>query len=96
MPRPLRNYLPGHSVSTVQQQGWAGISNGDLIEKIDGVFDVFVTSDKNLRYQQNLKSRKIAIIELPFNAFDLVLPLAPKILDVINASQPNEYLQIAP
>ena len=96
VPRPLRNLLAGHAVTTVQKEGWAGIGNGELIANIDGVFDVFVTSDKNLRYQQNLKDRKIAIIELPFNAFDLVLPLAPMILAAINDSQPNDYLTIEP
>ena len=65
VPRPLRQMLSGHEVSTVQQTGWCGLANGDLLKKADGVFDVFITADKNLRYQQNLDGRKTAIIELP-------------------------------
>jgi hypothetical protein len=58
MPRPLKNHLVGHILTTVQQEGWGGIANGELIALIDGVFDVFITSDQNLRYQQNLKKSK--------------------------------------
>jgi hypothetical protein len=68
MPRRLGNLITGHSVTTVQKAGWAGIGNGELLTLLDGKFDVFLTSDKNLRYQQNLRGRKIAIVELPFNS----------------------------
>ena len=47
--------------------GWTGIKNGDLVRLAENEFDVFVTSDQNLRYQQNLESRRIAIIELSTN-----------------------------
>jgi hypothetical protein len=49
-------FLIGHEVTTVQREGWAGISNGDLLDLVDGAFDVMVLADKNLRYQQNLAS----------------------------------------
>ena len=61
---PLLKYLDHHSTTSVQHQGWAGVKNGELMKLIDARFDVFVLGDKNLRYQQNLSNRKIAIVEL--------------------------------
>ena len=91
IPHALRKTLSVHAVTTVQREGWGGIKNGELMQRIDGRFDVFITADKNLRYQQNLVNRKIAIIELPFNARRLVMPLAGKILEAIETIQPNGY-----
>jgi Domain of unknown function (DUF5615) len=65
VPRPLRKLLVGHEVSTAQEAGLGGIENGELLRRAEGKFDLFVTADKNLRYQQNLTGRKIAILELP-------------------------------
>ncbi len=78
----------------MQKEGWGGIKNGELMQRIEGRFDVFITSDKNLRYQQNLLQRQIAIIELPFNARRLVMPLVGKILSAIETIQPNGYVAI--
>lgn len=96
IPQALRSSLAAHSVTTVQKEGWGGIKNGELMRLIDGRFDVFITSDKNLRYQQNLLERQIAIIELPFNARRLVMPLAEKILAAVGAIQPNGYTAMKP
>jgi hypothetical protein len=65
VPRPLRKLLVGHETSTAQEAGFGGIENGELLRRAEGRFDLFITADKNLRYQQNLTGRKIAIIELP-------------------------------
>ena len=54
-------------MTTVQECGWAGIQNGELVEKADGPFDALITADRQLRYQQNLKNRRLAIVELPTN-----------------------------
>jgi len=94
VPRPLRQALGHHIISTVQELGWKGIENGELLTLLENRFDVFITADKNLRYQQNLSDRKIAIIELPFNSRRQVMPLAPKILEALEAIQPNDYLCI--
>ena len=65
VPLQVRNALAGHEVTTVQQMGWSGISNGDLLDKAEQAgFDTFIVADKNLRYQQNLSRRRIAILEL--------------------------------
>ena len=78
LPHPLRLQLRDHEIVTVQYQGWTGIQNGELLKLIDGSFDVFVTADKNLRYQQNLVGRRVAIVELPFVRLESLLPLLAK------------------
>ena len=88
--------MSGHRVTTVTEQGWGGVKNGRLMALIDGSYDVFVTADKNLRYQQNLEGRKISIIEVPFNDSAKLLPLAPEILLAIEQSMPGSYIEIEP
>ena len=83
-------------MTTVAEQGWGGVKNGRLMALIDGSYDVFVTADKNLRYQQNLAGRKISIIEVPFNDSAKLLPLAPEILLAIEQSSPGAYIEIEP
>src|ERR1700738_2163121 len=62
-PLPIRAYLEQHSVSTASQQGWDKLKNGDLLTAAENAgFDVFLTTDKNIRYQQDLARRKIAIV----------------------------------
>lgn len=79
---------------TVQYQGWAGIQNGELLKRIDGNFDVFVTADKNLRYQQNLVGRRVAIVELPFARLESLLPLLVKLQAAIDSVCEGDYIQI--
>lgn len=64
LPRKLKNDLSGHDVSTVPEATWAGKKNGELLELAAGQFDVFITSDQNLVYQQRLQTAKIAVVVL--------------------------------
>ena len=65
VPVQARNALVGHDVSTAQKMGWSGISNGELLQHAEQAdFELFIVADKNLRYQQNLRGRKLAILEL--------------------------------
>jgi hypothetical protein len=95
LPIPLRHHLAEFDVVTVQFQGWSGIQNGDLIALIDGRFDVFLTADQNLRYQQNLRNRRFAIIELPFIRRDSIPLWVEKIRLAILSAQPGDYIQIS-
>ena len=64
-PVPIRAFLDQHSVSTASQQGWDKLKNGDLLTAAENAgFEVFLTTDKNIRYQQDLTRRKIAIVVL--------------------------------
>ena len=64
-PAPLRNGLPPHSVETAHERGWATLRNGDLLQAAeDAGFEVMITTDQNLQYQQNLSDRRVAIVVL--------------------------------
>ena len=94
LPGPLKRIFPGHIVTTVQEQGLSGTPNGALIARLEGVFDVFVTADKNLRYQQNLSGRSVAILELPSNRLPALRALFPRIVAAIESIAPCEYIQL--
>jgi hypothetical protein len=94
LPRLLKTIFPRHAVTTVQEEGFAGTINGALLLKLEGRFDVFITADKNLRYQQNLSERALAIIELPTNRLPLLRPLLPRIAVCVESIAPSTYVQI--
>ena len=96
LPQPLRHHLIQFDVVTVQYQGWSGIQNGELISLIDGKFDVFLTADQNLRYQQNLTDRSIAIIELPFIRRKDIPFFVAAIRAAIISAKKGDYIQINP
>lgn len=94
LPVRLRYHLAEFEIVTVQSQGWAGILTGKLIQLIAGKFEVFVTGDKNLRYQQNLQNRTIAIIEVPSTDRRSILKLLDKLKTAILESTGGRYIQI--
>ncbi len=83
--RRLAKELEAHDVKTVPQMGWAGIKNGELLTLAEKEFDVFITVDRNLSFQQNLPEFKIAVLVLhaPSNRLADLRPLAPKILSTL-------------
>ena len=95
-PRPLRRFLVGHSVRTAKQMGWAGIENGDLLAIAQSEFDVVLTTDKGIKYQQNFTGRDIAVITL--RAFDNRLPkltpLMPQVLALLPAVEPGRVYMV--
>ena len=91
IPLPLGDWLVSHDVTSVRKAGWSGVSNGELLEKIDRGFDLFITADKNLRYQQNLKSRTIAILELPTNRLRELTSYRSRIEQEISSLRPGDY-----
>ena len=91
---PLRRYLTGHTVMTALEMKWAELSNGDLLLAAEGQFEALVTTDKNLRYQQNLANRKLAIIVLPFASWPKLEAGGAKILAAIETLQPGDYLEV--
>ena len=91
VPIQTARFLSDHDVTTVQREGWAGIGNGDLLNLVDGKFDVMVLADKNLRYQQNLASRRIALVELPSNRWPILERMSKQIAESVNNSRPGSY-----
>lgn len=94
--QPMRRYFEADEVHTVQSMGWAGIKNGELIAKADQLFDVLVLADKNLRYQQNLSARGIALVELPTNRWPLLQRLRQAIITSVHQAKPGRYTIVPP
>ena len=97
LPRHLAREIGGHDVSTVQQRGWAGLQNGELLRvAANAGFDVPVTADRNLQFQQNLSRSRIGIILLiaPSNALEDLMPLVPSLLTAIPKSRSGELLRV--
>lgn len=90
LPRRLGGLLLGHNVETVPQSAWAGIKNGKLLALAATKFDVFLTMDQNLEFQQNLASLPVAVlvIEAVSNRIEDLAPLVPEILKQLNHIQP--------
>jgi hypothetical protein len=63
VPRPLRKFLPDHTVQTAQEMGWGQLKNGALLQAVEPEFDAFLTSDQNLKYQQKVSGRKLFVDE---------------------------------
>ncbi|PZV27074.1 MAG: hypothetical protein DCF12_06465 [Snowella sp.] len=83
-PVPLRRYLTEHSVTTAYEEGWSNLSNGDLLKSAeDKGYQIFVTTDRNLRYQQNLSDRQMAIVVLLSTSWPKIRTQTDKIYDVI-------------
>ncbi|MBI3810159.1 MAG: DUF5615 family PIN-like protein [Nitrospirae bacterium] len=93
-PRLIKTSLPECSISTVQEMGWAGLKNGELLALAEKQFDVFITADKQLRYQQNLTGRRLAVIVLPSNQVPAVIALLPAIRQAIERIQPGTYEEL--
>ena len=74
--------------------GWAGLRNGELLRRAEEHFDVFITADQNLRYQQNLSGRKLAILVLPSNQVPLVARLVPVIETLLTTIQPGTVVDV--
>jgi hypothetical protein len=97
LPRQLRHHLPGHSVRTVQQQGWTGLRNGDLLYRASVAgFDVLLTVDQKLEFQQNLSRLGLAVLVIvaKSNKFEDLLPLLPAILSAIGTVRPGEIRRV--
>jgi hypothetical protein len=92
LPRKLKFELEGHEVYTVPQKGWAGIKNGALLQLAEMEFDVFITIDRNMPHQQNFRSLVLAVIVLvaTSNQLEMLKPLVPEILRVLEKLQPGE------
>jgi predicted nuclease of predicted toxin-antitoxin system len=84
--RKLAREFPDQEVRTVPQIGWAGVKNGQLLALAEAEFDVFITVDRNLSFQQNLPQFNIAVIVLqaPSNRLADLKPLAPKVLTILS------------
>jgi hypothetical protein len=87
--------LTGHAIIEAVERGWERLTNGALLDvaEADG-FEVFVTADKNIRYQQNLTRRKIAIVVLGNAQWPVLRRYAGKVLEAVNGCEPGSYTEV--
>jgi hypothetical protein len=94
-PVPIRPYLNRHTVRTAAQQGWDQLKNGDLLTVAEQAgFDILLTTDRNMLYQQNLAGRKIAILVLGRQQWPQLRPHIQIVVDAVNAATPRSYLEV--
>ncbi|MDQ3665707.1 MAG: DUF5615 family PIN-like protein [Acidobacteriota bacterium] len=89
--------LSSHDCVSVQKLGWAGLTNGALLRKAERDFDVFITGDRNLIFQQQLSNLDISVLVLHAESTQLrhTIQLIPKVLSVLPTIKPGELIQIA-
>jgi hypothetical protein len=94
-PVPLRGSLTHHEVSTAHEQGWSTLKNGALLDVAEQEsFDVLVTTDSNLKYQQNLKARRIAIVVLASTSWPRIQRALVKVVTAIDEATTGDYIEI--
>jgi len=94
-PVPIHSYLEGHTVRTAFQQGWDKLKNGELLVAAEEAgFELFLTTDKNIRYQQNLARRKIAILVLGQQQWPLLRLHIQLVVDAVNAASPGSFAEL--
>jgi hypothetical protein len=94
-PVPIRPYLTGHTVSTAFQRSWDKLKNGELLAAAEQAgFNLFLTTDKNIRYQQNLAARTIAIVVLGQQQWPHVRPYIQRVVDAVNAATPGSFAEV--
>ena len=97
LPRQLAPYLVGHDARIVQQLGWAGLKNGELLKQAAAArFEIFLTSDQSLEFQQNLKNSRLFIVVLvaASNALEDLIPLVPAALAAMDKPRPGQVVRI--
>ena len=94
-PVPLRRHLPRHDVATAAEMDWSQLTNGELLAAAtEAGFEVLVTTDQNLRYQQNLKDRTIAVVVLMSASWPRISKKADKVAAAIEGAGSGDYIEV--
>ena len=94
-PAPLRYALEGHVVVEAIEQGWDRLTNGELIEAAEAAgFELLLTTDKNMRYQQNLKGRKLAFVVIGNQQWPTLRRYVGRVVAAVNAATPGSYAEV--
>jgi argininosuccinate synthase len=95
-PRTLARYLiDRHTVREARARGWQELENGNLLNHAEAAgFEVLVTTDKNLSYQQNLTERKIAAVVLGKGRWTLIQPYVAQVVAAVNAATPGSFAEV--
>ena len=94
-PVPIREFLIGHTVRTAAQEHWDRLKNGDLLNAAEHAgFDVFLTTDKNLRHQQNMVGRTIAVVVISVQQWPALQPYVSLVVAAVNAATPGSFTEV--
>lgn len=94
-PRSIARWLQGHTVVEAMARGWDRLSNGALLNAAEEAgFDLLLTTDKNIRYQQNLKGRRIAIVVLGSSQRPAVHRHIDRVIEAVNSAAPGSYVEV--
>ena len=94
-PAPLASHLTGHTVKKTKDLGWDTLNNGELLRVAEqAAFEVFLTTDKNIRYQQNLADRNIAIVVLGNSRWPVVRSYVNRVVAAIAGARPGTYVEV--
>jgi hypothetical protein len=94
-PRAIASALHDHTVTESRSLGWEELKNGDLLDAAESAgFDVFVTTDKNIRYQQNLSKRKISLVVLGRGRWRLIRPVLSQLVAAVNGATPGSFTEV--
>ena len=96
LPRRLSRLLTAHDIRTATQMGWSGLTNGALLARASAEFDVVLTADQSIEFQQNLKQLPIAVVVLAAktNRFESLEPLVPLLLKTLTDIQPRRFVRL--
>lgn len=94
-PVPLRRFLIGHTIDTAYERGWSEVTNGNLLTKAEQEgYELLITTDRNLRYEQNLADRQIAIAVLMTTSWPRIKQHTDRIQGIVDVIQPGTYQEI--
>jgi hypothetical protein len=94
-PVPLRRHLCSHKVTTVYELAWTTLQNGDLISQAEAAgFDVLVTTDQNVKYQQNLSERRLAIVVLLSTSWPKIQVRVLAVATAVEETTPGSYTEV--
>jgi predicted nuclease of predicted toxin-antitoxin system len=93
-PAPLRHSLPDHEISTAYEMGWAELNNGDLLAVAEKNFGAFITTDQDLRHQQNLAGKPLAILVLPTTSWPIIQNHLSEIADAVKVLKPGDFVEL--
>ncbi len=96
VPAPLRRHLTGHTIDTVYERGWATLKNGVLLSAAEQAgYDVLITTDQQLRFQQNLTGRRLAILVLGTTSWPRIRAQVGRVQSALDACAPGSYDELA-
>jgi hypothetical protein len=93
-PAPLRRALTGHAVSTAYEMAWTELDNGALLKAAEAHFDALITTDQNLRYQQNLSGRRLSILVLPTTSWPKIRIHEAQVVAAVNALRAGDVVAL--